>query len=198
MDNSKTLFTSGKQTNTKNIVNYDIKKKEIKTDNKNNGITSNNKDEILQFYDLEENDTKSIKSCRLDDTDKKVQETIIMRLTEKEAIEYLNEHGFPMSRAKYFRHKRKLEETTLQRLYTVVKYGFSKQHLEKIEKLEMIEKQMWKDYFDCKDPYKRVEILIQIANLQPILTAFYDSTRYALEKQYPNIEFNMHNKEDSI
>jgi hypothetical protein len=136
---------------------------------------------IIQPYYLEENDTKSIKPCTLNDTDKAVQETIVLRLTdkavqetivlrltEKEALEYLRDQGFQMSRAKYFRHKRKLEETILQRLYTIVKYGFTKQHLEKIDKLEMIEKHMWKDYFDCKDSYKRVEILTQIANLQPI------------------------------
>jgi hypothetical protein len=152
---------------------------------------------LHQPYYVQENDTKSIKLCMLNDTDKIVQETIILRLTEKEALEYLNDHGFQMSRAKYFRHKRKVEETTLQRLYTVVKYGFPKQHMEKIDKLEMVEKQMWSDYFDCKDPYKRVEILTQIANLQPIITAFYDSTRYALEKQYPKIEFDTYNKTDT-
>jgi hypothetical protein len=152
---------------------------------------------IVQPYHLEENDTKSIKPCTLNDTDKAVQETIVLRLTEKEALEYLSDHGFQMSRAKYFRHKRKLEETILQRLYTIVKYGFTKQHLEKIEKLEMIEKHIWKDYFDCKDSYKRVEILTQIANLQLILTAFYDSTRYALNKQYPDLDIDNNKKEYS-
>lgn len=128
------------------------------------------------------NDTKSIKTITLSETDKLVNDTIVMRLTEKESLEYLADHGFKMSRAKYYRHKKKLEDTKFVRLDSMIKYGFTTQHLQKIDKLEFIEKQMWKDYFDCKDPYKRVEILTQIANLQPFLSAYYDSTRYVLER----------------
>lgn len=89
-----------------------------------------------------ENDTKSITSLALSETDKIVNETIVMRLTEKESLEYLADHGLSMSRAKYYRHKKKLEDTKFARLYSMVKYGFTTQHLQKIDKLEFIEKQM--------------------------------------------------------
>ena len=69
----------------------------------------------------------------------------------------------------------------MERLYLMAKVGFVDQHLDKIDKLECIEKEMWKKYRECKDPYKGVEILTQIANLQPFLSAYYDSIRYVIK-----------------
>ena len=69
----------------------------------------------------------------------------------------------------------------MERLNLMAKVGFVDQHLDKIDKLEVIEKEMWKKYRECKDPYKGVEILTQIANLQPFLSAYYDSIRYVIK-----------------
>jgi hypothetical protein len=120
-----------------------------------------------------------------------VIETITMRLSTKEALVYLHEYGFRIKEATFYREKAKLEKTKLQRLYLKAKIGFVDQHLDKIIKLEFIEKEMWKKYRECKDPYKGVEILTQIANLQPIVSAYYESTRYVLErreKDFRNID----------
>ena len=71
----------------------------------------------------------------------------------------------------------------MERLNLMAKVGFVDQHLDKIDKLEFIEKGMWKKYRECKNPYKGVEILLQIANLQPFLSAYYDSIRYVIKSR---------------
>lgn len=133
-------------------------------------------------------DNNTIILCSLSDRQKIVIETMVMRLSTKESLLYLQDHGFPIKEATYFRDKSKLEKMKLQRLYLMAKIGFVDQHLDKIDKLECIEKEMWKKYRECNDPYKGIEILTQIANLQPFISAYYDSTRYVLKKQYPSLE----------
>jgi hypothetical protein len=128
-----------------------------------------------------DNESNSITLRTLTDRQKVVIETISMRLSTKEALIYLHEHGFPIKEATYFREKAKLEKMKMERLYLMSKVGFVDQHLDKIDKLECIEKEMWKKYRECKDPYKGVEILTQIANLQPFLSAYYDSIRYVIK-----------------
>ena len=111
------------------------------------------------------NERNTITLRTITDRQKIVIETISMRLSAKEALIYLYEHGFPIKEATYYREKAKLENMKMKRLNLMAKVGFADQHLDKIDKLEYIEKEMWKKYRECKDPYKRVEILIQIANL---------------------------------
>jgi hypothetical protein len=43
----------------------------------------------------------------LSDTEKAVVETMRMRLTTDQALQYLKDNEFPMSRPSYFRHKKK-------------------------------------------------------------------------------------------
>jgi hypothetical protein len=57
----------------------------------------------------------------LSDTEKAVVETIRMRLTTDQSLQYLKDNGFSMSRASYFRHKKKLDEMKLKRLYEIAK-----------------------------------------------------------------------------
>lgn len=129
------------------------------------------------------NESNSITLRTITDRQKVVIETISMRLSTKEALIYLHDHGFPVKEATYYREKAKLQNMKMERLYLMAKVGFVDQHLDKIDKLECIEKEMWKKYRDCKDPYKGVEILTQIANLQPFLSAYYDSTRYVIKNR---------------
>ena len=129
------------------------------------------------------NESNPITLRTITDRQKVVIETITMRLSTKECLIYLHEHGFPIKEATYYREKAKLENMKMERLYLMAKVGFVDQHLDKIDKLEAIEKEMWKKYRECKDPYKCVDILTQIANLQPIISAYYDSTRYVIDKQ---------------
>ena len=119
----------------------------------------------------------------LSDTEKAVVETIRMRLSTEQALQYMKDNGFSVSRATYFRHKKKLEEKKLERLYHMANLGFEYQHLDRIDGLELIEKKMWEEYNKEKDPWKRVQILKDIAQVQPYLAALYDSTKFVIDKK---------------
>ena len=76
----------------------------------------------------------------LTDRQKAVLETVKMRLTEKESLEYLKDNGFEISDTTLYREKNNLEKMKLKRLYQIAKYGFEEQHLERIDQLEMIQR----------------------------------------------------------
>lgn len=118
----------------------------------------------------------------LNDRQRLVLEIIHKQIPEKQALAYLKENGFESSEATLRRDKKKIRENSLQRLYVIAKVGFVTQHINRIDKLEIIEKEMWANYKKITDPYKQVLVLEKIANIQPILSAYYDSSRYALEK----------------
>jgi hypothetical protein len=128
------------------------------------------------------------------DRQKAVLETMRMRLTEKEALEYLRNAGFEMSDTTWYREKKQLEEMKLKRLYHIAKIGFEDQHLQRIDICELIEKLMWQNMKEEKDPYKRNEILKHILSMQPLLSTYYESTKEVMKesdymKRYYNPEF---------
>src|SRR5215203_5916900 len=61
--------------------------------------------------------------------------------------------------------------------------GFEYQHLDRIDGLELIEKKMWEEYNKEKDPFKRVQILKDIAEIQPYLSSIYDATKYVINNK---------------
>lgn len=94
----------------------------------------------------------------LSETQKAVIETITMRLHPTQALHYLKEAGHEMPRAKYFRHKKKLEDMILERMKYIAEH-FQDQHLERIDKCEIIESLMWENYYAEKNPIHKVKIL---------------------------------------
>ena len=117
----------------------------------------------------------------LTDTQKAVVDTITMRLHLEHALDYVKHAGFPMGRRTYYRHKKKIQEMKLERMHHIAKY-FPDQHLERIDNLRTILKEMWKNYKECKDPFKRVQILEKIEDNQLYLSSYYDSTRFVLQE----------------
>ena len=117
----------------------------------------------------------------LNDTEKAVVETIRMRLSTEQALQYMKDNGFSVSRATYFRHKKKLEEKKLERLYHMANIGFDYQHLDRIDGLELIEKKMWEEYNKEKTPWKRVQILKDIVEIQPYLSSIYDANKFVID-----------------
>lgn len=111
-----------------------------------------------------------------------VIETTAKCLNTSQSLKYLKERGFTISERTLRQDKKTMKEKSLQRLYAIAKTGFVDQHMKRIDKLAMIEKEMWSNYEKIQDPYKKNIVLEKIANLQPILSAYCDSTRYVLEK----------------
>src|SRR5215211_2288007 len=117
----------------------------------------------------------------LNDTEKAVVETIRMRLSTEQSLQYMKDNGFSISRATYFRHKKKLEEKKLERLYHMANLGFEYQCLDRIDDLELIEKKMWEEYNKEKDPWKRVQILKELVQIQPYLSSIYEATKFVID-----------------
>ena len=118
----------------------------------------------------------------LTDRQKTVLETVKMRLTEKESLEYLKDNGFEISDTTLYREKSKLEKMKLNRLYQIAKYGFEEQHLERIDNCELILKLMWQNAMEEKDPYKRNQILKDILSLQAYLSGYYEATKEVMKQ----------------
>jgi hypothetical protein len=118
----------------------------------------------------------------LSDTEKMVVHCTIMRLKENEALEYLRDNGREISRMTYYRIKARVEQKKLQRLHEIAKIGFIDQHLERIDQLELIQREMWKNYYLEKSHFKKVVILEKIASVQPYLSAYYEATKMVMKE----------------
>ena len=107
---------------------------------------------------------------------------LTMKLNSPQALEYLKRNGIDISERTYFRCKKRIESLKWQRLYHIAEF-FTDQHLQRIDRLELVESLMWKNYQDEKSPFKKVEILTSIVNMQPYLSNYYGATRFVLEKR---------------
>ena len=110
----------------------------------------------------------------LTDNEQAVLQTLTMKLNSPQALDYLKRNGIEMSERTYFRCKKRIEELKWQRLYHIAEF-FTEQHLERIDRLELVESLMWDNYHEEKSPFKKVEILTSIVNMQPYLSNYYGS-----------------------
>jgi hypothetical protein len=106
-----------------------------------------------------------------------------MRMTEIESLSYLREKGIQISPAKFYRIKKDIEDTKFERLSRIASREFVSQHLERIDQLETIIKEMWRNYDQEKDPYKAVQILLTLVQIQPYLSQYYEATML-IAKEY--------------
>lgn len=124
----------------------------------------------------------SKKPSVLNDRQKIVLETIKMRLTDSQALQYMQRHGFTVSHATLTRDKRKLETSKMERMFEIAEMGgIEYQHLERIDNTELALKLMWQNYNAEHNPFRRVLILEKIVAVQPYLSSFYEVTKRVLE-----------------
>jgi hypothetical protein len=83
-----------------------------------------------------------------------------------------------------FRIKQYMKEHQLDRLFEIAKEGFVSQHLDRIDDLQLIKKEMWECYFSQKqsDPYKAGQILSWLTHVQPYLSQYYEASKFIMEK----------------
>ncbi len=113
-------------------------------------------------------------------------QTIVMRLSEKESLSYLEDKGFKISSPYYYRLKRKIAESRFVRLSLIAKQGFVDQYLERIDQLETINREYWKLYNAEKNNMNKACILDKIAELQTYISPYYDASQYIMEKSIKN------------
>ncbi len=119
--------------------------------------------------------------------------TITMRLTRKEALDYLREQGYHISNSTLGRIKSELKRNSLSRMHKIAAYEFHEQHLNRIDTCELIAKLMWQEYGKERSPYRRVLILKEIKEIQPYLSSYYQTTKMVLESKYGLDEYNKNN-----
>ena len=105
-----------------------------------------------------------------------------MRLTENAALEYLGRQGFEISPRTYYRIKKEIEQSTHERLNLIASEEFLSQHLERLDTLRTIHEELISNYKKETNPTRRSNILMQLAELQQHLAAFYDSTQYIMQQ----------------
>lgn len=106
---------------------------------------------------------------------------MIMRLPEREALEYLNDPrlGFKIKRRKYYDIRKDITERRHERLAYIAKEGFIDQHLERLAQLELVNEEMWKAY--KAGNYRAMDALGRIAEVQDLIAMFYDTSKEVME-----------------
>ena len=111
---------------------------------------------------------------------------MVRRLSEKESLSFLKDNGYEISANHLYRLKREIHDSRFERLSLIAKNGFVDQHLERIDQLELINKEYWNLYNAEKDNFKKALILEKIAELQTFISPYYDASRYVMEQSIKN------------
>lgn len=97
-------------------------------------------------------------------------------MEEGAALDYLKERGYKMGVATYYRTLKRVGAETLKKLVDIAKHQ-KERHLNRIEKLEAIEVEMWAMAKLEKDPIRKTRILKEIREHQVYLSAFDQGTK---------------------
>jgi hypothetical protein len=114
-----------------------------------------------------------------------VMRCMVMRLDEREALEYIKEQGYDLSRAQFYRIKKNIRGSRFERLSAVAK-GFVDHHLERMDTLDLVNREMWQKY--RKGDYKALDALSKIAEAQPLISNYYDATKMVIEDQEAKVK----------
>ena len=107
----------------------------------------------------------------------------------RESLRYVNRYlkkdgKKEIKERQFFRIKQYMKEHQLDRLFEIAKDGFVSQHLDRIDDLISIKKEMWECYYTQKkvDPYKAAQILALLMQVQPYISQYYEASKFIMEK----------------
>lgn len=118
---------------------------------------------------------------------------MLMRFNERESLDYVKEQGYQLSRAQYYRIKKRIQDSKFDRLNQIAK-GFVDHHLERLDTLELINHEMWASY--RKGDYKAMDALSKIAQIQPIVSSYFDASKMVMEDEIERTRKETRWKED--
>ena len=75
-----------------------------------------------------------------------------LNLHDKEALAYLDDRGYSISRMELYRIKNEIKESTNERLNLIASEEYLSQHIERLDMLKTIQKEMWANYHVEKNP----------------------------------------------
>lgn len=111
--------------------------------------------------------------------------TKVMRYSEKEALDYLKNKGYTMSRDKYYRTLGHISAETKKRLYEVAKNS-TERHMQRIDELATIKEELWNNYRKISNLVEKVKVLKEIKDLQPWVSAYDEATQGIVEDAIKN------------
>jgi hypothetical protein len=123
-----------------------------------------------------------------------VMRCMLMRFNERESLEYVREQGYQLSRAEYYRIKKRIQDSKFDRLNQIAK-GFVDHHLERLDTLELINHEMWTSY--RKGDYKAMDALSNIAEIQPIVSNYFDASKTVMEDEIDRKRKEIRNNNES-
>jgi hypothetical protein len=117
---------------------------------------------------------------------------MLMRFNESESLDYVKEQGYQLSRAQYYRIKKRIQDSKFDRLNQIAK-RFVDHQLERLDTLKLINYEMWTSY--RKGDYKAMDALSKIAEIQPIISNYFDASKGVVEDE---IERTRKENQDSV
>ena len=100
----------------------------------------------------------------------------IQRLTEREALEFLEKEGHPMSSATYQRYKKEHESGTTTRFLQLARNEWANEHLLVLDKLKLIEKKYWELFHEAETATEGKNILDSLRATQDQILLIYNET----------------------
>lgn len=110
-------------------------------------------------------------------------QTMVMKLSEQEALKYLADKGFDISRPYFYKLKKQIKESRFDRLNLIAKHQFVDQHLERIDQLELVNQELWSLYRKETDIVNESTILLNIVELQAYFSEYYEASMNVLQQQ---------------
>lgn len=135
----------------------------------------------------DKNSTKLVPSKReqnKSELEQLILRCIVMKLSEKESIEYLKSYGKKIESSRYYEIKKEINDKVISEGYKITSQnGLFEQHMMRIHTLETIEVEQWKKYREEPKPFLQSAILERIQNLQVYLSSAYDYIRAIIKNQ---------------
>lgn len=117
----------------------------------------------------------------LSDRETYVVHTMVMRLSEENALRYLESKNHKIKVATLRAAKKKIRDSADKRKFDLIRDGLWEQHIARIDNLELTLREAWINYNKEKDPYKATKILSIIASIQPLLSNYYSQSQQVIE-----------------
>lgn len=118
-----------------------------------------------------------------------VLQTKIMRLSYPEALAWLKTQDYQMAITTYKKHLADIHRIKDFTILQIASRGLFEQHMERIQNLELVLKLSWRNYhkLSMKDEFKSQKVLDSIAMQQPLLSQYYEATKFILKEEFPEL-----------
>lgn len=121
------------------------------------------------------------KQLMLNDLEKLVQTTQVMRFTEAESLAYLESRGHHVDKAEFYKIVGRLSSLVKADLQNIVE-NFHSRHADRVNQVYTVLEELWENYQREPDPTKKARILSGVLEAQPYISAYDEMTINILEK----------------